>query len=176
MTSSIELNSLCNKFSHMLSISRKLLIARQYNHDIGLSETWYFQLAAGRPVFNYCPENTRRWPNVRLMLAQRLRRWPNINPTLGQRLVFAGWKPLCSVFIYNDLFLELPVTQLTVIKPDNIKNVHFILSCSISKSLIVRSIRVTEKIIRVNYHQFTISVDSHHLYWYQTQYVESTLV
>ena len=53
------------------------------------------------------PANTRRWPNVWLMLGQRrrrwarnspplgqrlvfLRRWPNITPTLGQRLVFAG--------------------------------------------------------------------------------------
>ena len=36
------------------------------------------------------PANTRRWPNVDLMLGQRRRRWANINPTLGQRLVFAG--------------------------------------------------------------------------------------
>ena len=36
------------------------------------------------------PENTRRWPNAGLMLAQRRRRWANISPTLGQRLVFAG--------------------------------------------------------------------------------------
>ena len=33
------------------------------------------------------PENTRRSPNVGLMLAHR---WPNIEPTLGERLVFAG--------------------------------------------------------------------------------------
>ena len=36
------------------------------------------------------PANTRRQPNVGLMLAHRLRRWPNINSTLGQRVVFAG--------------------------------------------------------------------------------------
>ena len=29
-----------------------------------------------------CPANTRRWPNIGLMLGQRRRRWPNINPTL----------------------------------------------------------------------------------------------
>ena len=32
--------------------------------------------------------NTRRWLNVRLMLAHRLRRWTNINSTLGQHIVF----------------------------------------------------------------------------------------
>ena len=26
------------------------------------------------------PENRRRWPNIRLILAHRLRCWPNINP------------------------------------------------------------------------------------------------
>ena len=36
------------------------------------------------------PANTRRWPNVGLMLAQRRRRWANVSPTLGQQLVFAG--------------------------------------------------------------------------------------
>ena len=37
-----------------------------------------------------CPADTRRWPNVRLLLGRRRRRWPNINPTLGQRIVSAG--------------------------------------------------------------------------------------
>ena len=32
----------------------------------------------------------RLWPNVGLMLAQRLRRWVNINPTLDHRPLFAG--------------------------------------------------------------------------------------
>ena len=36
------------------------------------------------------PENTRRWPNVALMLHQRLRRCPNIKATSGQRLVISG--------------------------------------------------------------------------------------
>ena len=36
------------------------------------------------------PENTRRWPNVGLMLGHGRRRWANIYPTLGQRLVIAG--------------------------------------------------------------------------------------
>ena len=34
--------------------------------------------------------NTRRWPNVGLMLGQRRRRWASISPTVGQRIVFAG--------------------------------------------------------------------------------------
>ena len=37
-----------------------------------------------------CPANTRRWPNVGLMLARRRRRWANLSPTLDQRLEFAG--------------------------------------------------------------------------------------
>ena len=36
------------------------------------------------------PANTRRWPNVGLMLGQRRRRWANVCPTFVQRLVFAG--------------------------------------------------------------------------------------
>ena len=32
--------------------------------------------------------NTRRWPNVGLLLAHRLRRWANISPVLGHRVVF----------------------------------------------------------------------------------------
>ena len=36
------------------------------------------------------PANTRRSPNVGLMLARRLRRRTNINPTLDEGLLFAG--------------------------------------------------------------------------------------
>ena len=32
--------------------------------------------------------NTRRWPNVWLLLAHRLWRWANISPVLGYRVVF----------------------------------------------------------------------------------------
>ena len=32
--------------------------------------------------------NTRRWPNVGLLLAHRLRRWANISPVLGYPVVF----------------------------------------------------------------------------------------
>ena len=32
----------------------------------------------------------KRWPNVDLMLAQRLRRWPNMKPTSSQCFVSAG--------------------------------------------------------------------------------------
>ena len=36
------------------------------------------------------PASRRRWPNVNLMLSQRLRRWDNIKSTLVQSLSFAG--------------------------------------------------------------------------------------
>ena len=39
--------------------------------------------------FVHCPENTRRWPKVVLMLVHRLRRCPSIKTTLDQRLVFS---------------------------------------------------------------------------------------
>ena len=39
------------------------------------------------------PVNTRRRPNVELMLGRRLRRRANIHSTLGRRLVFAGVFP-----------------------------------------------------------------------------------
>ena len=44
----------------------------------------------GHRSIHHSPENTKRWPNVGLMLVQRLRRWANINPTLGERLVSAS--------------------------------------------------------------------------------------
>ena len=34
--------------------------------------------------------NTRRWPDVGLMLAHRLWRWPNISPVLVYRVMFGG--------------------------------------------------------------------------------------
>ena len=43
----------------------------------------------------HCPANTRRWPNVGLLLDQRRRRWVNIKPTLCQRLVFVKCPPSC---------------------------------------------------------------------------------
>ena len=38
------------------------------------------------------PANTRRRPNVALMLGRRRRRWPVIKTTLGRRLVFCRWQ------------------------------------------------------------------------------------
>ena len=38
----------------------------------------------------HLPDNTRRWPNVGLLLGHRLRRWRNIKPALGQHRVFTG--------------------------------------------------------------------------------------
>ena len=32
--------------------------------------------------------NTRRWPDVGLLLAHRLQRWANISPVLGYRVLF----------------------------------------------------------------------------------------
>ena len=43
------------------------------------------------------PANTRRWPNVGLMLGQRRRRWANVSPTLGQHLVFAGYPGMDNI-------------------------------------------------------------------------------
>ena len=37
----------------------------------------------------YSVPDTRRWPNVDLLLDHRLRRWPNSKSTLDQNLVFA---------------------------------------------------------------------------------------
>ena len=45
---------------------------------------------SGAYVLSPCPTNTRRWPNVRLLLVQRLRLWTNITPTLGRRFLFTG--------------------------------------------------------------------------------------
>ena len=36
--------------------------------------------------------DTPRWPNVGLMLGQRLWRWPNITPSLGEYLVCIMWR------------------------------------------------------------------------------------
>ena len=46
------------------------------------------------PQIGRNPANTRRWPDVGLMMARRLRRRPIINSTMGQRLVFAGDPPI----------------------------------------------------------------------------------
>ena len=53
--------------------------------DINHSNSWL-----GLVHYGYSPNN-RRWPNVGLMLANRLRRCPNISRTLGKRLMFAGY-------------------------------------------------------------------------------------
>ena len=60
-----------------------------------------------RPCVNILkavPANTRRWPNVQLMLVNRLRRWPNSSPTLAQCLVFAGVS-LDSSHHHQELFM-----------------------------------------------------------------------
>ena len=41
-------------------------------------------------VNRHTPANTRRWPNVVLMLVHRLQRCPNFKTTLSTCLVFAG--------------------------------------------------------------------------------------
>ena len=50
--------------------------------------------------------NTKRWPDVGLMLVHRLRRWPNIKPTSGERLVsvvqsFARWVSVFCKWLPN---------------------------------------------------------------------------
>ena len=52
-------------------------------------EYFYTVEFVGRDNDTY-PSNTRRRPNVGLLLAHRLRCEPIIIPALGQRLVFAG--------------------------------------------------------------------------------------
>ena len=47
------------------------------------------------------PANTKRWPNVGLLLAHRLRRWPNIDSKSGQCLVFPE-----TLIRYKDLTLS----------------------------------------------------------------------
>ena len=46
------------------------------------------------PLGGWPPSKQRRWPNVGLIVGERLRRWPNNDPILGQRLVSAGRQPL----------------------------------------------------------------------------------
>ena len=43
--------------------------------------------ATGKQV----PTNTRRWPNVGLLLGQGRERWANSKPTMGQRLIIARY-------------------------------------------------------------------------------------
>ena len=45
------------------------------------------------------PANTRRSPNVDLMLTRHLRRQPTINPAFGERLVFAGISQVKSSYL-----------------------------------------------------------------------------
>ena len=45
---------------------------------------------AARCISGTIPANTKRWPNVGIMLDERCRRWDNIKPAFVQRLVLAG--------------------------------------------------------------------------------------
>ena len=60
---------------------------------------------AAKPEIRPCPTNTRRWPNVGLMLVQRRRRWANMKPTLGRRHVFAGYPAEPDVFFLSMVLL-----------------------------------------------------------------------
>ena len=46
------------------------------------------------PQIGRIPANTRRWPDVGLMMVRRLRRRSIINSTMGQRLVLVGDPPI----------------------------------------------------------------------------------
>ena len=67
------------------------------------------------PTLNQCVSsiffhaNTKRWPNVGLMLAHRLRRWPNLSPTLGQRVVLAGLLSSGNAAHLGNIFIITPV-------------------------------------------------------------------
>ena len=81
---------------------------RKHAHVNCMSGIWY----PGKPevisYIMYCgPANTRRWPNVGVLLVHRLRRWTNTTPTLGQPLVFAGGLSLqCGVTTRNEAFTQ----------------------------------------------------------------------
>ena len=67
-------------------------------------------------ISNANPANTRRWPNVGLLLGQRRRRWPNSKPTLGQRLIFAGKRCRNDIDDLYDLLCSNIYQE-----PDNLK-------------------------------------------------------
>ena len=50
--------------------------------------------------------NTRRWPNVELLLGRRRRRRANFNSTLGQSLVLAGYKHIIYI-LYNNYLISI---------------------------------------------------------------------
>ena len=59
------------------------------SHYIRLHYSLFISLQVGGAF----TANTRTWPNVASILAQRRRRWLNIKTTLGQVFVFAGLRP-----------------------------------------------------------------------------------
>ena len=72
--------------------------------------------------------NTRRRPNVVLMLARRLRRQPNIKATFGQCLVFAGEEVPerdTSPSLYAILMLVHRLRRWPNIKPTYVKRLLF---------------------------------------------------
>ena len=51
---------------------------------------WYNRLSLAVKVLRTVPANTRRWPNVGLMLVHTSTTLDQHQPNIGQRLVFAG--------------------------------------------------------------------------------------
>ena len=63
-----------------------------YVHKGGIEpDSFHFLLLPNsRPGVNHIQANTRRRPNVGLLLTHRLRRWPSSKPALSRRPTFAG--------------------------------------------------------------------------------------
>ena len=64
------------------------LPSTEMERHVGLLLTAHFSVRCPCDHLSCRRSNTRRWPNVRLLLAHRLRRWANISPVLGYCVVF----------------------------------------------------------------------------------------
>ena len=64
---------------------------------------WKILINQGKlpPSVREVSANTRRRPNVVLILAHRRRRWANINTTFGDRFVFPGLCPVMCGDLYG---------------------------------------------------------------------------
>ena len=73
---------------------RHKLFFNIYNYKLYRNDSVYIHIYF---IYISIPGNTKRWPNVGLMMGQRRRRWTNIKPILGQCLVSAGIYVHCTI-------------------------------------------------------------------------------
>ena len=76
------------------SVYAFLYASRDLQGVLRTTDTILQQLERRDEVQEHIPADTRRPPNVDLMLGHRLRRWPNIKSTLRGRLVFVRFMVL----------------------------------------------------------------------------------